>query len=365
MNVAARRATHASLSDTLASLADGELRSLVLDGGKSQSVRGWGASSSIDVDGTPVFTKRVPVTDLEVRHPMSTKNRFRLPTYYSYGVGSAGFGAFRELHAHLKTTAWVLGGEASAFPILLHHRFMPAAETTADPWVGDDYVRYWNDSKAVANYMAARGAAGTELWLFLEHIPHTLWRWVADNQSRLGDVIAQLCDAVTFLRANGIVHFDAHYGNVVTDGHSLFLTDFGLLLDSSFELNKAERAFLARHSHYDYGEAIWAAGYELVVMGNELPEAEREGLLRRLGIDPSASTHTVLVTLLDHLDELGDATSLDLAREFLETLDRYRHVIAYMSDFLSKMRSPKKDARYDDERLAALLRDAGAPIGDS
>ena len=359
MSIDARHAAHAELSSALASLDDIELRALVLDGDDSASPRGWGASRTIEVDGTPVFAKRVPVTDTERRHPMSTKNRFRLPTYYSYGVGSAGFGAFRELDAHLKTTAWILDGHATGFPILVHHRLMTAPETTADPWVGDDYVRYWNNSKAVANYMAARAEAGAELWLFLEHVPHTLWQWLPENQSRVGDVIAQLCDTVSILGANGIVHFDAHYGNVVTDGDSFFLTDFGLLLDNSFELNKSEREFLARHSHYDYGEAIWAAGAVLREMVGALPDAEQDRMLDRVGLDQSARGHTVLVALLENL-EVVQGSGLVLAPEFAETLERFRHVIAYMNEFFTKMRSPKKNASYDDDRLAALLRDAGA-----
>jgi hypothetical protein len=50
----------------------------------------WGSSGTITVGDQNVFAKRVPVTDLEVAKPYSTRNHFRLPTFYSYGVGSAG-----------------------------------------------------------------------------------------------------------------------------------------------------------------------------------------------------------------------------------------------------------------------------------
>jgi len=56
-----------------------------------------GKSALISIDDTPVFVKKEPLTDLEQlpQHFMSTKNLFDLPPGYQYGVGSAGFGAWR------------------------------------------------------------------------------------------------------------------------------------------------------------------------------------------------------------------------------------------------------------------------------
>ena len=56
------------------------------------------------------------------------------------------------------------------------------------------------------------------------------------NQKRTDDAFAALCQTVTFLRQHGIVHFDAHFGNVLTDGDEFYLADFGLVLDGTFEL---------------------------------------------------------------------------------------------------------------------------------
>ena len=52
-----------------------------------------GKSALISIDDTPVFVKKVPLTDLEQlpQHFMSTANIFDLPLSYQYGVGSAGF----------------------------------------------------------------------------------------------------------------------------------------------------------------------------------------------------------------------------------------------------------------------------------
>ena len=44
------------------------------------------------------------MTEQEYAYVHSTRNRFRLPTYEQYVVGSAGFGVFRELGSHIGTT---------------------------------------------------------------------------------------------------------------------------------------------------------------------------------------------------------------------------------------------------------------------
>ncbi len=45
--------------------------------------------------------------------------------YYHYGIGSAGFGVFRELVANIKITNWVLEGAITNFPLLYHYRVIP------------------------------------------------------------------------------------------------------------------------------------------------------------------------------------------------------------------------------------------------
>src|ERR1035441_812187 len=77
-----------------------------------------GRSAELDIDGTRVFVKRIPLTDVETRpeNARSTANLFGLPMFYQYGVGSAGFGAWRELAVHTKPTSCTLGNEYEGFP---------------------------------------------------------------------------------------------------------------------------------------------------------------------------------------------------------------------------------------------------------
>ncbi|MGW6532858.1 hypothetical protein [Streptomyces venezuelae] len=78
-----------------------------------------------------MFAKRIPVTDEETApdHVRSTANVFGLPAYCHHGVGSPGFGAWREVAAHTMTTNWVLEGEHHAFPLLYHWRLVPGPDS--------------------------------------------------------------------------------------------------------------------------------------------------------------------------------------------------------------------------------------------
>lgn len=355
-----RREAYSRISTAVAYLDDVELRSAVLTTGLTAR-GGWGASHPAEIAGWPVFVKRLPLTEVERAHMFSTRNRFRLPSYYNYGVGSAGFGVFRELASHVKTTNWVLEGAIESFPLLYHSRVMTRASRSADPRFRlDDYVRLWNGSRAVANYMMAREEAGHELWLVLERFPHTMATWLPANQGAAGRVVDQLCSTIAFLRSHGIVHFDAHTWNVVGDGEQLHLTDFGLVLDSQFDLTDRERSFLGKHSHYDYGEALASLGLLVLGMFRTLEPEARERLGDTYGLMPEAAPHQVLRRLLERLDSLFDDGVLPLEAEFVETLIRHREVILFMTTFLSELqRNPRKNTRYDDGALERLLAAAG------
>ena len=113
-----------------------------------------GRSAEMQVEGVRVFVKRVPLTDVELRpkHARSTANLFGLPLFYQYGVGSAGFGAWRELAAHIMTTGWVLGDAYAGFPLLYHWRVLPDTPPTgfADEFGGvEGAVAHWDGSPAV------------------------------------------------------------------------------------------------------------------------------------------------------------------------------------------------------------------------
>jgi hypothetical protein len=279
---AARLDRHRAVAAALAGLDDAELTAR-LDTGTPLGVGIGGRTARLEVGGVPVFVKRIPLTDLERRpdHVGSTANLFGLPSCYQYGVGSTGFGAWRELATHHTTTAWVRTGVSARFPLLHHWRVLPSLPVPL-PDFGD-----WDGDPAVARRLAAIDAATAGVVLFLEHLPWTLHEWLiarfdaGDGERAVAFAERELRAATDVLRAHGLVHFDAHPGNVLTDGHRLYLADFGLALDRAFTLTPAEAAFLSTHRDWDR----WDTERYLVnwLCGRLAPGADRAGLIRAGG----------------------------------------------------------------------------------
>ena len=126
-----RISAYATASSHLALLSDLALECVVYQVLRVRPGMG-GTSGSVEVDGVRVFVKQVPVTerDLLPGNVRSSANLFGLPGFYQYGLGSAGFGAWRELAAHIMTTNWVLSGEHRAFALLYHWRLLPGPVAT-------------------------------------------------------------------------------------------------------------------------------------------------------------------------------------------------------------------------------------------
>ncbi|GIG69087.1 protein kinase family protein [Phytomonospora endophytica] len=259
MNRDDRRHAHDTVAARLGTYGDEELSAL-LAGGEPHETGIGGSSVLLSVEGVRVFVKKIPLTDLEARpeHHRSTANLFGLPPFYQYGVGSAGFGAWRELAAHLMTTGWVLDGEHAGFPLLHHWRVLPGSAGADDGRSLDERVAYWDGSPAVRARLEAIAGSTASLVVFLEYFPHALYRWLPEQgPGAYARVEAELAATAAFMRDRGLVHFDAHYRNVVTDGRHHYLTDFGLAVGEDFDLSPGERAFLAVHRDYDlaYGAA--------------------------------------------------------------------------------------------------------------
>ncbi|WP_051799158.1 protein kinase family protein [Catenuloplanes japonicus] len=242
-----RLARHRALSASLAARDDAEIAALA---GAASTEGIGGATGTIEIDGVPVFVKRVPLTARELASPGSTANLFGLPLFYQYGVGSTGFGAWRELAVHTMTTEWVRDGSFDGFPLLHHARVLPYASSPADPAEIDRWTAYWADDPAVRDRLTALAGATSALTLFLEHVPHTLDAWLRHHPDYAWADDA-LHEAVTFMAAHGLIHFDAHFHNVLTDGERVYLADFGLALHDGFALSPEERAFHREHRDYD------------------------------------------------------------------------------------------------------------------
>ncbi|MGW0471904.1 protein kinase family protein [Streptomyces coeruleorubidus] len=259
---AGRLAGYDTVSTSLALCRDAELRELV-DAAVPLGTGIGGKSARMDVAGTTVFVKRVPLTDLERRpeHLRSTANVFQLPTFCQYGVGGPGFGAWREVAVHTMTTNWVLSGQFQRFPLMYHWRVLPdeapaLAEELAD--VERD-VAYWEGSAEVRRRIEALRQSSASVALFLEYVPQTLHAWLTAQVRAGGAALDRACSLVekelragtSFMNSRGLLHFDAHFENVLTDGRRLYFADYGFALSSRFDLSPAETDFYDRHAGYD------------------------------------------------------------------------------------------------------------------
>ncbi|BBA95490.1 hypothetical protein RVR_372 [Actinacidiphila reveromycinica] len=129
--------------------------------------------------------------------------------------------------------------------------------------------------------LEAIGRSAFSLVLFLEYVPQTLadllgrrrdaarpdppgapsYRWVED----------ELLRGTEFMSARGLVHFDAHFANLLTDGRRVYFADFGLASSRAFELSTQEAGFLADHLVYDRCRAL---GH---LLRHHLPDSVRGG----------------------------------------------------------------------------------------
>jgi tRNA A-37 threonylcarbamoyl transferase component Bud32 len=94
--------------------------------------------------------------------------------------------------------------------------------------------------------------------LFLESFPHTLAAWLRSRLTQepndvevLRKTETALTEILRFMSDEGVLHLDAHFENILTDGERLYLGDFGLALSRSFELQPDEFAFFERHANFD------------------------------------------------------------------------------------------------------------------
>ncbi len=380
-----RITTYHTIAPKLESLCNQDLLDLLEKSAAIHSGMG-GTSVLLNIDGINIFVKKVPITDVEIlpENFMSTKNIFELPPYYQYGIGSAGFGAWRELSAHIMSTDWVLRKDCPNFPLMYHWRILPDSTLKTLPTSVEGYsirlmyqyptadslklikqgelgifcegdklyckvhnkekmqiiradstniqcidtgsfdkiiktmqeeqrqqpqekinsmaeaenmavlefaslhgyipeklerlVEYWGGSSVIRARLEAREKASANLVLFLEYIPETLQQWL-DRQfikGRITDSAITMVESdlkviTSFINNRGLLHFDADFKNILTDGHCLYLTDFGLAASSIFKLSETEIKFIEAHRNYDqrYIAAMWVNWIGTTIFGKK------------------------------------------------------------------------------------------------
>ena len=245
---------------------------------------------------------------------------------------------------------------------MYHHRIMPFSgervETPAERVAG--YVKYWGGSESVAKLWSGRVDASHEVVIFLEHFPHVLQPWLIEHQERIPDVIDELRATIDFLRRHGVIHFDAHFNNVVTEGERPYLTDFGLVLDEGFELSEEERAFFERHTHYDYGQVLWNVGYLLSGVFNALGDDDKRAIKEKVGMGSAGPLADPYGPLVENVEAVAGDSRLGLHPDFVAAVVRYRPIMTLVQEFFVALRANlRKDTPFPHDELKRLLDDTG------
>lgn len=291
---ASRLAAHGAVSAALSLYSDRRLQELLEAATPLGSGIG-GQTVRLEVEGTPVFVKQVRLTDLERRPENlgSTANLFALPAFCHFGVGTIGgpgFGAWRELAVHTMTTSWVLAGDHEGFPLMYHWRVLPDAGRPLPDELADvdRAVDYWGGGPEVRHRIEALRESSASITLFLEHIPQNLHDWLTVQVGTRGEAAERACamvddqlrSGIAFLNGRGLLHLDAHFENILTDGTRLYVADYGLALSSRFELTRDEADFFHAHPGYDrYYAATYLVNWLAVALFGCGPE-ERQELVR-------------------------------------------------------------------------------------
>ncbi len=347
-----RVSRYSDVSNALALRSDRQLGDVVAQG--QVLSRGIGGTSVLlDVEGVPVFAKRVPLSDRErlPENVRSTANLFGMPPSCQYGVGGhPGFGAWRELAANALTTSWVLARRTEAFPLMYHWRVLPGAPSLADELADvDQAVSYWGGSPAVRERIDAVAAASASVVLFQEYIPHNLGDWLSAQVAAGQDAVAAACAMVessvltdvAFMNTNGLMHFDAHFGNIVTDGQRLYVADFGLVTSPQFDLSPREASFLARNRTHDIGYGLMRLVNWLVtdVCGVAVPQhggpAQRNEYIRACAA--------------------GNVEPTDAPPGIAAVIHRYAPVAAVMNDFYWDLFGVSRATPYPTEKVERAL----------
>jgi hypothetical protein len=263
--LATRHKIYNSISSALECMSDEQLEQAISNGKIMHKGIG-GESLQIEIDSISIFVKKIPVTDLELHpdHYMSTSNIFNLPMCFQYGIGSAGFGVWREVAAHIMTTKWVISNKSPNFPIMYHWRILKYIDkkiiSDEEQIALDKDMAYWENNQEINFRLKEKALASNHVYLFLEFIPSNLYDWL-NQQLSFDEEVAirsiqfienQMKEINNFMGSKKFLHMDAHFENILTDGKQLYYSDFGLVLSNEFNLNDIEIDFMQDNVSYDY-----------------------------------------------------------------------------------------------------------------
>ncbi len=300
-----------------------------------------GTSVKLVLNNHNVFVKLVPLTDLEhhKNNLYTTKNIFNLPLYYQYGVGSTGFGVWRELKASQICSAWVIERKCSNFPVLYHHRILPAIDSINYKHQSTiEHSAYWESNKYIKQRHSQILNAKFIVALFFEYIPYTLFDYIFKLRNTNSDklhiftqkVLLQILATTRFLSDHNIVHFDAHFHNILTDGNDIYFADHGLTSSLTFELSEQEQNFLLEHRNLDQYFSITNLLHSLTVSNSD-----------------SMDDWTNILTSIKNRDMDPEA----FLPFIMKLINQYGDLAVAIDGFYTSLRKKSKSTQYPGEEL--------------
>lgn len=363
MELSARRERFFKLNTRLSSISDEALGEIFAN---PESLAAVNQSRSkkhlLKLGSNKVFIKRLPLSKSEFQRGFSTKNHFALPGYYSYGNHSLGFGAYRHLLSHIKTTNWVLEGECSNFPMLYHYRVVPALDDTKFSALTQcpEYKSIWKFSNNICHYLEEKAQADFEIILFMEYFPQNLQQWLEKSLSKAPDMTLEIRKALMFLRQNGLLHFDPSLSNILCDGKLFVLNDFTLAMDKRFELYDEERLFLGKNANFDYARFLYSSAKYLMHIFHQMDETKQQRLIKGLDMEDDCADEDIFKVILENLDEVQSKNLMPLHKNYVTILENCREVILYAHDFNCDFHAdPGKGIIFNDRKAGRLLAGCG------
>ena len=347
-----RMAQFARISTALALLSDPQLTRLVNDAEPLACGIG-GTTLALELQGRKVFAKRIRLTDVErlAANQMSTANVFELPTYCQRNVGSVGFGAWRELAASTMATGWVISRQLESFPLMYHWRVLDGAAAAAADELADveGRVRFWGGSEAMGVRLKALADATASVVIFLEYLPWNLSAWLGQQfaggretmESALEMVERGLTVDIPLMNALGLLHGDAHFGNILTDGQRLYFADLGLATSARVALSKDESDYLHDNASLD-------RAYALTKWVNWLIKA----------FAPTVASVQERIELVRGVARGQELSRLvpDLPSSVAAIIRRHAPIAAIVNDFYIELHGERRSAPYPRDDIEASLR---------